>query len=157
MKQHRLNHRFVEFIPDELEDGVLYVSMAYATVTHKCACGCGKEVVTPLSPTDWQLIFDGKAVSLDPSIGNWSFPCRSHYFIRKGAIRWAASMTQAEIVRSRAHDQAAKALHYADRAVTANAPRVAGGENAPAPDEDLAQQMRKKKPIWRSLCESLFG
>jgi len=37
----------------------------YATAVHKCACGCGKEVVTPLSPTDWKLIFDGKALSLE--------------------------------------------------------------------------------------------
>src|SRR5712692_8520000 len=27
-------------------------SMAYATVAHKCCCGYGKEVVTPLTPTD---------------------------------------------------------------------------------------------------------
>jgi hypothetical protein len=34
---------------------------------------CGKEVVKPLSPTDWKLIFEGKFISLDLSIGNWSF------------------------------------------------------------------------------------
>jgi hypothetical protein len=52
----------------------------------KCACGCGKEVVTPLSATDWKLIFDGKTVSLDPSIGNWGFPCRSHYWVRNNRM-----------------------------------------------------------------------
>jgi hypothetical protein len=61
--------------------GVLYVSPGYATVTHLCCCGCGAEVVTPLSPTDWKLTFDGVAISLSPSVGNWSLPCRSHYFI----------------------------------------------------------------------------
>ncbi|WP_417924835.1 DUF6527 family protein [Collimonas pratensis] len=27
---------------------------------------------------DWSLTYDGKTVSLDPSIGNWSLPCRAH-------------------------------------------------------------------------------
>ena len=84
-----LTHEFVEFIPDMIEEGKLYVSIEYATTVHKCCCGCGKEVVTPLSPTDWKLIFDGKTVSLDPSIGNWSFPCRSHYWIRNNWALWA--------------------------------------------------------------------
>ena len=45
-----LKHEFVEFIPDKLEDGIVYVSIRYATVAHKCCCGCGTEVVTPLAP-----------------------------------------------------------------------------------------------------------
>ena len=89
-----LKHEFVEFIPDQLEEGKLYVSIEYATVAHKCCCGCGKEVVTPLSPTDWKLIFDGKFVSLDPSIGNWSFQCKSHYWIRNGRVQWALQWSQ---------------------------------------------------------------
>ena len=154
MKQRRFDHRFVEFIPDRLEDGVLYVSMAYATVTHRCACGCGKEVVTPLSPTDWKLIFDGETVSLDPSIGNWSFPCRSHYFIRNGAVRWAADMTQAEIARGRAADHAVKTRHYASRAQSAETASsgvtVVHIEAAPPPTP-------AKKSIWQTLYDSFFG
>ena len=56
-------------------DGILYVSMEYATATHLCACGCGLTVVTPISPTDWQISYNGRTVSLYPSIGNRSFPC----------------------------------------------------------------------------------
>lgn len=66
--------QFVEFIPDELQDATLYVSMRFATVSHLCACGCRSKVVTPLKPTDWKLTFDGKTITLYPSIGNWSFP-----------------------------------------------------------------------------------
>ncbi len=88
-----IKHRFVEFIPEALENGILYISVEYATALHKCACGCGREVVTPLSPKDWKMIFDGKTVSLYPSIGNWQFPCRSHYWIENSKIvdadRWA--------------------------------------------------------------------
>lgn len=78
----KMKHEFVKSVPKNPEKGVIYVSIDYATVIHQCCCGCGREVVTPLSPTDWQLSFDGQTVSLDPSIGNWSFPCQSHYWIR---------------------------------------------------------------------------
>ncbi|MEW1836919.1 DUF6527 family protein [Nonomuraea angiospora] len=50
--QARLDHRFVEHIPERLEPGELYISFPFATAAHLCACGCGKEVVIPLSPTD---------------------------------------------------------------------------------------------------------
>jgi hypothetical protein len=100
----KLSHEFVEFIPDELQDGILYVSVAYATAAHKCCCGCGHEVVTPLTPTDWKLIFDGQTVSLDPSIGNWSFPCQSHYWIRRNGVQWADRWSREQIQAGRAHD-----------------------------------------------------
>ena len=101
-------HKFVDLIPDELEPEVLYVSLDYATVAHLCFCGCGQEVVTPLSPTDWKLTFDGVSISLSPSIGNWSFPCRSHYWIRSGRIHWAENWSDEEIAGGRETDRAKK-------------------------------------------------
>ena len=100
MKHDRLVHRFVRSIPKELEPGVLYVSMEYATAIHACCCGCGNQVVTPITPKDWQMSFNGESISLSPSIGNWGFPCRSHYFIRKGRVLvvrpWGSSQVVAE-------------------------------------------------------------
>ena len=84
-----LRHEFVDNAPEELEPDVLYVSILFATVLHGCACGCGQEVVTPLSPTGWILTYDGQSVSLSPSIGNWNLPCRSHYFIERNEVKWA--------------------------------------------------------------------
>jgi hypothetical protein len=81
---------FIVTVPDDLEEGVLYVSMTYATAIHLCACGCREEVVTPISPNDWQLGYDGEEISLTPSIGNWRLPCRSHYWISGGRVDWAA-------------------------------------------------------------------
>lgn len=43
-----LKHEFVEFIPDELEQGTIYVSIRFATASHRCLCGCGNKVVTPI-------------------------------------------------------------------------------------------------------------
>ena len=108
-----LAHQFVKAIPNELEERTLYVSMDYATVVHKCCCGCGREVVTPLSPTDWKLTYDGESISLSPSIGNWSFECRSHYWIDKSTLRWASQWSKEQIAAGRAHDRGAKERHYA--------------------------------------------
>ena len=82
----RVEHRFVEFVPEQLEPNTLYISMDYATVVHSCLCGCGQRVITPLTPTDWHLAYDGEAVSLSRSIGNWSFPCQSHYWIERNRV-----------------------------------------------------------------------
>lgn len=85
----RLVHRFVDFLPKTLESGVIYVALDFGTVAHLCGCGCGLEVFTPLGPDEWKLIYDGESITLTPSIGNWSFPCSSHYFIRNNRVVWA--------------------------------------------------------------------
>lgn len=109
MKRGRiLKHKFVEYIPDHLEENTIYISVTFATVVHKCCCGCGNEVVTPLSPTDWKLIFDGRSISLDPSIGNWNFACKSHYWIESNRVKWARTWSKKEINAGRSHDLLAK-------------------------------------------------
>jgi hypothetical protein len=112
----RLRHEFVEHLPEELEEGILYLALRYGTVAHKCFCGCRSEVVTPLSPTDWKLIYDGESVSLDPSIGNWSLPCRSHYWIKKSNVIWEKAWSPGEIAAGRAADRQVKAQQYAESA-----------------------------------------
>ncbi|MDA8128424.1 MAG: DUF6527 family protein [Betaproteobacteria bacterium] len=113
--RQRLSHEFVEFIPEQLQEGVLYLSTTYATAAHLCFCGCGREVVTPLSPTDWKLTFNGETVSLSPSIGNWSFPCRSHYWIEDNCVHWCGEMPQKAIDAGRVRDRLLKATCFGDR------------------------------------------
>jgi Family of unknown function (DUF6527) len=84
----RLEPCFVSLLPDQLDNGKLYVSVEFASVIHLCCCGCGRQVVTPLSPTGWNLWFDGDSISLAPSIGNWNFPCESHYVITENRVMW---------------------------------------------------------------------
>jgi uncharacterized protein DUF6527 len=109
-----LAHEFVEFIPEQLKEQTLYVSNTYGTAVHKCCCGCGREVVTPLSPTGWELTFDGKSVSLYPSIGNWSLPCQSHYFITKNKVVWAPQWSKEQIARGRAQEALTKERYYSE-------------------------------------------
>lgn len=97
--QHQtLRPKFVGFIPGEIEVGILYVSMELATAVHKCPCGCDADVFTPLAPSEWQLFYDGLSVTLKPSIGSWSLPCRSHYWITKNRVIYAGSWE--EYIRS---------------------------------------------------------
>lgn len=144
-----LKHEFVDFIPNGLKEGVIYISIGFTTVAHNCCCGCGREVVTPLSPTDWKLIFDGQSVSLDPSIGNWSFPCQSHYWIRRNKVRWAERWTQAQIDAGRSHDRLSKERYFG------NGPEpVVQGSDASVPK---APEDKAKLSLWRRLKRRLFG
>jgi hypothetical protein len=135
-----LQHKFVDFIPDIIEDGVLYISIKYCTAIHKCVCGCGNEVVTPLSPTDWKLTFDGKTISLSPSIGNWNFECQSHYWITKNRIRYAAKWDKEEIQYGRSKDKKRKANFYNGQT-----------EN----EKPIVKKVKKKKGL-KQFLKSLF-
>lgn len=110
-----LQHRFVEFIPEELEGGILYITMEYRTAVHMCVCGCGNEVITPFSPTDWHLRFYGHSVSIYPSIGSWSFRCRSHYWITKNRIEYAENWNDREVQQGRNMDKRNKKDFYGEK------------------------------------------
>ncbi len=134
----RVEYVFVEFVPDELEPATLYVSIEYGTVVHSCLCGCGLRVVTPLSSTDWRLGYDGETITLSPSVGNWSFPCQSHYIIRRSEVIWAGRMSRTKIEAIRDKDRRLKQDYYGE-AVT--------GETSD--DETLTSS--SKKTWWRRL------
>jgi hypothetical protein len=108
VKRRSATHQFVDFMPDELKEGVIYVSIEFATASHLCMCGCGATVVTPITPRDWQLTFDGETVSLQPSVGSWSLPCESHYFIRRDRVVWSSKLSSDQIAHIRAADLTAK-------------------------------------------------
>jgi hypothetical protein len=102
---------FVDTIPDCLKDGILYVCERYWTVAHRCCCGCGQEVITPLTPVDWSVRKEGKVISLTPSIGNWSFACKSHYWIYRNQVVWANQLSPQRINEVKARDKADKEVY----------------------------------------------
>ncbi len=112
MRCRKLEHRFVHFVPERLEPGVLYISLEFCTASHSCCCGCGEEVVTPLSPAQWRMTFDGESVSLWPSVGSWTLRCRSHYVVERGNVRIAPQWSEAEVEAGRQRDRAALERHY---------------------------------------------
>ena len=97
----KLKLQLTETIPEDIEEGILYVSLTYWTTAHKCGCGCGQKVVLRLSPKHWSITLNGEAVSMYPSVGNWQLPCRSHYWIEEGRILHARRWSDAEIMRNR--------------------------------------------------------
>lgn len=133
-----IEHRFVEEIPDALDEGILYISIPYSTVVHLCLCGCGAETVTPLAPTEWRMIYDGETISLAPSLGNWSSGCQSHYWISKNTVRWSTTWTRSRIEAGRRADADEKAEYY--------------GFNVPRPRQDPAQHIPAN---LRRACRSL--
>lgn len=103
-----LTVKFMEtFDKDELEPGVVYISLKYGCTKHLCCCGeCGWETHmsirsfegdenTPQRQEDdtlwsngWSCsVKDGK-VTFGPSVGNFQFPCKSHYWIQDGKVVW---------------------------------------------------------------------
>jgi hypothetical protein len=139
---------FVDSIPDDLGGGKLYISIPYATAVHRCLCGCGHEVVTPLSPTDWRLIFDGETVSLDPSIGSWSFKCQSHYWIRRNRVHWSDRFSKEQIYRIRAQDAKAKKQHFGELPARGGAPsQYCGGVHlGPSLLRRALRRLREPRP-----------
>jgi hypothetical protein len=127
---HAIEPVLVEQIPRALEPGKLYISLAYDTVTHLCACGCGSEVVTPLHPARWRLTWDGKTASLAPSVGSWALACRSHYVIKKNRVLWGAEWSEEKVARGRARDHRAVEDYFADDAAAAAPPPTAAPERS---------------------------
>ncbi|PPC95172.1 MAG: hypothetical protein CTY35_09900 [Methylotenera sp.] len=119
-QQQSVKHEYLEFIPEHLQTGTLYISLKYKTASHLCCCGCGYKVVTPLNAAKWTLTDHGKSVSLFPSVGNWSFPCKSHYWITHGQIKWAAKMSDKQIAHVRKMDRADAELHASTNEVVSN-------------------------------------
>ncbi len=52
-------------------------------------------------------------MTLHPSIGNWGFPCRSHYLIRRNQVVWVRGMSDREISLVRERDRRDKETYIA--------------------------------------------
>jgi len=122
MKIDQITPIFVEFIPNDVEQGKLYISEMYQTAIHKCCCGCGEEVVTPLSPVDWQVRKGTHGVSLHPSIGNWNYKCQSHYIISNNKVIWANKFSQQQILAVQRRDKIAKQTYIENKNIQLTRP-----------------------------------
>ena len=107
MKVQSIDPVFVELMPPVLEPGLLYISTEYRVTKHLCASGCGQPIALPLHPGQWRFTYDGEHVSLAPSVGNASLPCRAHYWIQDSQVVWAAPLTSKDARRGRIRDRAA--------------------------------------------------
>ena len=89
---NKLIPKYCNSIPEKefLTEGILYIVKNHIAI-HLCACGCGLETVTPLSPENWKLIDNDGLITLRPSIGNTKSEApkyHAHYFITGNKIIW---------------------------------------------------------------------
>jgi hypothetical protein len=129
-------------MPERLDDGILYVSIRFRIASHNCCCGCGREVVTSLSPSGWKLIYDGETVSLYPSIENWNFDCKSHYWITRNTVKWAEKWSDNKIRRARTGDAA-----NGDE-------ETPGGRSKDTPPDDhsvLPNPRKERRGVWATI------
>lgn len=114
MKVRVLKPEHVLQLPDQLEEGALYICEEFDLTAHKCCCGCGEDVFLKLGPAKWRLskMPDG-SVSLEPSVGNWNYSCKSHYWITKNRVIDAAPMNAFEIEAVKRRDRRDRDRHIA--------------------------------------------
>jgi hypothetical protein len=85
-----LRPEYCEYIPEDLEQGIIYISKEFSIAIHLCACGCGGRTVTPIGEGWWTLSETDGKITLRPSIGNWSGenPYHAHYYITENKIQF---------------------------------------------------------------------
>jgi len=105
----------VQYMPKQLQPGLLYVAEQFGAAAHLCPCGCGTKVRIPLGPTEWRLEETTEGPSLFPSVGNWQHPCQSHYWIARGEVVWAKQWTPEEIAAGRRREEQRREAYYAAR------------------------------------------
>ena len=95
MELREFELQVVRRMPEQMRFGILYVCFECNVVAHLCACGCGEKVVLPIDPNFWYVKYDGETVSMTPSIGNYQFACKSHYWIRENKVIWVNDLAVA--------------------------------------------------------------
>jgi hypothetical protein len=102
-------------MPKVLEPGLLYVSEEFDVAGHLCACGCKNKVMTPLGPAEWSFEDSRRGPTLRPSIGSWQLPCKSHYWITSGKVRWADQWTPDQIEHGRQSEEDRRRAYFESR------------------------------------------
>lgn len=148
-RRTHLNHRYVEFIPKDLDEGVLYISSRFRTASHLCCCGCGQKVATPLNSSKWKLADHGDTVSLAPSIGLGTLPCRSHYWIRRSSVDWCPDMTAAQTARAQRADEYASRVYTGEiQPVTPRPAAPVGSRSGPQTLSVWGRFVKWLRSLW---------
>jgi hypothetical protein len=150
----QFSHEFADQIPEALSEGKLYVSMRFGVAIHLCACGCRKQTVTPIAPDEYKLIFDGETITLHPSVGNWNFPCGSHYLICKDQVIWVDDWTADQATAFRARDRYLKGQPCTGQATgAADDPALTAQGDPRATDAGSTRDL--PQPGWTALARRI--
>jgi len=105
-------YQAVEHIPKILRDGVVYHNEEFQLAALLCACGCGHRI-TLLVPDSHRVSSEAGLATIRPSIAVCDAPCKSHYFVTAGKVRWMPAFTRkqasdlmcGQIARHASHDR----------------------------------------------------
>ncbi len=97
-------------IPENMEEGVLYIVESWEMARFKCPCGCGNDIILPIMiPWGWDYTRIDDKVTLSPAIKpptketiNPNNPdkkyCNSHYQIVNNEIIWKPDDIKADVI-----------------------------------------------------------
>lgn len=107
----RYRYQLVDRIPRQIDEGIVYHTEEFELAGLLCACGCGHRI-TLLVPDSHKVLDDDGYATIHPSVGVLDAPCKSHFIVHRGNVRWfppfgdadAARVIRAQIARHVAHD-----------------------------------------------------
>ena len=87
MRTENFTIQKIDLVPalSSMFPGILYYDKQSGLSFHKCACGCGDIIILEHN-YKWNI--DENTITISPSIGRMTAPCKSHYFIRNGKVVW---------------------------------------------------------------------
>lgn len=90
----RYRYEAVDLIPAHMAEAIVYHNEDFELAGLLCACGCGHRI-TLLVPDSHRVWNENGYATVSPSIGVMDAPCKSHFFIKRGAVEMLPSFTAA--------------------------------------------------------------
>jgi hypothetical protein len=94
----RFRYQLVDRIPKQMEERVVYHTEEFELAGLLCACGCGHRI-TLIVPDSHRVWDEGGYATIQPSVGVFDAPCKSHYVIRAGNVQWLTAFSSAQATR----------------------------------------------------------
>ena len=99
IRKESVTPKYVEFMTNvnDMKDNIIYISLKYGVTGHRCLCGCGLLTILPLNQKEdseeirnhgWGMTDNDGKLTFTPSVGNYQYPCKSHYIITKGVANF---------------------------------------------------------------------
>lgn len=107
----KYRYLLVDRIPKQLQSDIVYHTEEFEIAEMLCACGCGHRI-TLLVPDGHQVWGEAGYATIRPSVGVLDAPCKSHFFVSAGNVKWlpafssarANQIMHAQIARHHAQD-----------------------------------------------------
>jgi len=90
IRKESVTPEYIEFMPevDDMKENTIYISLKFSVTGHRCLCGCGSLTILPINNDGWNMTDNDNKLTFTPSVGNFQYPCKSHYIITKGVANF---------------------------------------------------------------------